>query len=82
MIDEEDERIQAWYRIAKHPLFAKAYEDESPLIDGMCRVLDGLTKKSEMTVQAEEPVEWRVLRAFNNGYAEGLRRGYEKGLDR
>lgn len=83
MIDEEDERISAWHKIAAHPFFADAYGKEVPLIEAMLKELDSFGKRYEgATVQAEEPVEWRVLRAFSNGYLEGLRRGYEKGLDR
>jgi hypothetical protein len=75
VIDEEDDRILAWHKIAAHPFFEKAYQHEAPLIECMLNELDRLE-------EPDEPTEWRVLRAFSNGYAEGLRRGYEKGLDR
>ena len=83
MDDEEDERIQAWYRIAKHPFFAEAYAVEVPLIDAMWQSLDEVMAQPAATATvADEPVEWRVLRAFTNGYSEGLRRGHEGRLDR
>lgn len=82
-MDETDERITAWHEIAAHPFFADAFNDGSSLLDAMKVRLDRLmaTPAREAT-QAEEPVEWRLLRAFTNGYAEGLRRGVEGRLDR
>lgn len=82
-MDETDERIQAWDAVASHPFFKEAYREEAPLIVSMLKQLDGLmTKREVVATRAEEPAEWRVLRAFSNGYAEGLRRGHEGGLDR
>lgn len=82
-MNEEDERIEAWHEIAKHPFFEDAYNDDSPLLDAMKLRLDRLmTQPTLVATQAEEPVEWRIHRAFRNGYAEGLRRGIEGGLDR
>jgi hypothetical protein len=83
MDEEVDQRIDAWHTIAKHPFFSDAYDEELPLIESMTKRLDALMAKPEIvTTQAEEPVEWRVLRAYTNGYSEGLRRGTEGGLDR
>lgn len=42
----------------------------------------GETLAVDETTQAELPVEYRIQRAFLNGYTEGLRRGMEGGLDR
>jgi hypothetical protein len=35
-----DERIDAWERIAGHPVFSPAYDGDGPLIDSMIAVLD------------------------------------------
>lgn len=81
-MDELDERIHAWDQVARHPFFAEAYGDDSPLIDSFIRRLDQLMVQPEtVAVQAEEPVECRVLRAFTNGYSEGIRRGSQGRLD-
>lgn len=32
-------------------------------------------KKPDFATQAEEPIEWRLLRAYENGFRDGLRRG-------
>ena len=83
MDEENDSRIVAWHEIAAHPFFADAYSDESSLLDAMKVRLDALMDQPKaVAVQAEEPVEWRIMRAFNNGYAEGIRRGIEGKLDR
>jgi hypothetical protein len=37
--------------------------------------------KGPETGQAEEPVGWRIMRAFLNGYDAGLKRGLEGPLD-
>lgn len=84
---EEDERIEAWHTIAAHPFFQSAYVQPMPLVDAMVRQLDEVHVLSPRAdepeaTQAEEPVEWRILRAFTNGFAEGLRRGHEGRLDR
>ena len=83
-MDEQDERITAWETIAKHPFFAGVYDQESSLIEGMVAALDRLKASTHEAVatQAEEPVEWRLQRAFTNGYTEGLRRGIEGRFDR
>lgn len=78
-MEEEDERIFAWEQIAKHPWFSECYESEEPLLTSVLRKLDRSipteTARDDKPMQAEEPVEWRLLRAFENGYVEGLRRG-------
>lgn len=83
-MDKQDERITAWETIAKHPFFADVYDQECSLIEGMVTALDRLKASTHGAVatQAEEPIEWRLLRAFTNGHAEGLRRGIEGRFDR
>lgn len=49
--------------------------DESP-------ELARLTTDDDRPMLAEEPVEWRILRAFRNGYNEGLQRGAEAAAGR
>jgi len=79
----EDERIDAWHEIAAHPFFQDAYKDEVPLLKSMLKRLDDLitTTPETVTAQAEEPVEWRLSRAFANGYREGMDRAFRGPLD-
>lgn len=83
-MDEKDDRILAWERVAGHPFFEDAYAEEKPLIESMLNRLDRLmaTPKRSEIAQAEEPVEWRIIRAFTNGYTEGMRRALDGRLDR
>src|SRR5690606_25111308 len=61
LMNEEDERIEAWHEIAKHPFFEDAYNDETPLLDAMKLRLDRLmAQPTVVATQAEEPVEWRI----------------------
>ena len=83
-MNEADERIDAWDQVAGHPFFADVYDKDGPLLDSMLDRLDRLmatTKRTEIA-QAEEPVEWKILRAFTNGYTEGMRRALDGRLDR
>lgn len=82
-MDETDERVDAWEAVARHPLFEKCYEIEEPLIQSVLKVLDAQISEPQVEVatQAEEPVEWRILRAFTNGYTEGIQRGSNGRLD-
>ncbi len=82
-MDANDDRISAWHRVAAHPFFEDAFREESPLIEAMIRRLDGLMtkKESDTATRAEEPADWRVLRAYSNGFVDGLRRGVEGRLD-
>jgi len=81
-MDEVDERISAWETIAKHPFFEKAYAEERPLIVAMMSALDRAMVKTEpVATQAELPVQYRVQRAFTNGYVEGVRRGADGRFD-
>lgn len=79
----EDERIDAWHELAAHPFFQDAYKDEVPLLASMLKRLDNLMTKpeTENATQAEEPVEWRIGRAFANGYREGMDRAFRGPLD-
>jgi hypothetical protein len=84
-MEETDERIDAWKQIARHPFFAECYAEEAPLINSMLSALDAqvaMPKEASENTQAEEPVEWRILRAFSNGFNEGLLRGKEGRFDR
>lgn len=45
---EEDQRVQAWYRVAEHPFFKSCYDAEGSLIDAMIAKLDGLKVKPEV----------------------------------
>lgn len=85
--NETDERIDAWQQIATHPIFKRAYDEERPLIVSIIEMLDDLLDAQHIksvaveTGQAEDPVEGRILRAFTNGYVEGMRRGSRGRLD-
>jgi hypothetical protein len=83
MMDEQDERIVAWESIAGHPFFKPAYDGDGALLPRIIEQLDALVARPtaiEVT-RAEEPVEDRIVRAFANGYREGMERGARGRLD-
>jgi len=84
-MDEEDERIEAWEHLARHPFFRECYDVEAPLLHTMLERLDGLMARADHSAadvkQAEEPVEYRISRAFVNGYREGMERASRGRLD-
>lgn len=43
--EQEDERVLAWERIAKHPFFVPCYDAEEPLIDAMLHRLDTVAEQ-------------------------------------
>lgn len=78
-VTDEDERINAWERVAEHPACRPCYDEERPLIDA---VMDRLTDLCEMeatvnelrsTVVTDEMVE-RGLWAWITSAAEGVTR--------
>jgi hypothetical protein len=50
---QEDERIIAWERIAKHPFFLACYDAEEPLIDAMISLLDDANSKPRRLTRAD-----------------------------
>ena len=82
-MNPEDERIGAWERLAAHPFFQEARGREAPLIESMIEHLDAQMTKAHHSkvIQAEEPAEERIARAFANGYREGMERATRGRLD-
>lgn len=82
-MNEEDERITAWEAIAGHPYFRPAYDAEGALLPNIIERLDALMDKpvADEATRAEEPVEERIVRAFANGYREGMERQARGRLD-
>ena len=81
-MDEVDERIVAWEAIAGHPFFKPAYDGDGALLPRIIAQLDRMCEPVEARViQAEEPAEHRVARAFANGYREGMERATRGRLD-
>jgi cobalamin-dependent methionine synthase I len=85
-MNEEDQRISAWEKVAKHPLFRECYDEERPLIDSVLDTLDRVGERAEspsveLAVAAEEPVEARLSRAYVNGFREGMERASRGRLD-
>lgn len=89
-MNEEDERVNAWLEVARHPFFADAYSEveDRPFIEA---VISRLDKAHDLMISRQdesfanwttEPVEDRIFRAFTNGFAEGLRRAVDGRLDR
>ena len=67
----------SWYDalVKADPALAEKFANEAE-VRGM------ESAESEMaTTQAEEPAEWKIQRAFLNGYREGLERGARGRLD-
>lgn len=52
---EQDERVVAWERVVKHPVFAPCYDEERPLLESMLERLSCLVDiEAERTLPSEE----------------------------
>lgn len=63
-----DERIEAWERVAQHPVFTSAYDGEGPLLDSMMAVLDRIAHQPAPTPEPEP--EWKpgTVALISTGY--------------
>ena len=68
----EDERIQAWYRVASHPILKNCYGTGGPFIDAVIARLDELSDM-EMTINELKSSDEDVTAENIEGGTEGPR---------